>query len=229
MKHIRFVAVEDTDYGWLGIKFKNPKKLCNGRFTITTGDLLAHDCIEHQQGHARIGSIGDEMLALGGVCFARGQWGYLREDASWYTPVESLSHDITGEMARLYLEEKIPFRQKLVRCRGEDPSGIVDNVIECARENWDTQYESYDEIDAELRQADVDNYLESCRQYMLQGSLLSLRRFGSAIDAHEMFWEIERQSKFVLKDLEYPGQEFLLSYDFNRNVTFKEVHPTERY
>lgn len=226
MKYLRFQAVEDEDYGSLGLKFVNPKKMCNGKFTIQNGLLLAHDCIEHQQGHQKIGSIGDEMVALGGICFTRGQWGSLRRSGmEYYSPVDSISMDITGEMARLYMEQGVPFRQKLVRSRCEDPSGIVDDVIECARQSWNKRYDG----DKPIRQERIDSYLEACRVYMLHGSKLADRRFDRPHIAHDLFWAIEDATDKIITNLEYEGQLFSLSYDFNMNVRFNEVREHEDY
>lgn len=221
MRSLRLQAVTDVDFGELGLKFVIPHKMCNGRFTITSGFTLAHDIIEHQQGHQKIGSIGDEMIALGGVCYARGQWGKIREDNfSIFSPEEDIASDLTGQMANLYFDRHIPFRQKLVQSRKQDPSGFVDRVVEEARSNFHKDYDDYEDMPSQDR---IDSYLEACRTYMLHGSKLAERRFGSGILANEMFWQIAETTKRHIQRLEFEGQEFLLRYDFNKNVTFEEV------
>lgn len=224
MRNLRLRAVEDEEYGGLGLKFVIPHKFCSGKFTIQSGLLLAHDLIEHQQGTKKIGSIGDEMVALGGICYARGQWGTLTKGGSdYYSPAENIASDLYGQMAGLYFEGGIPFRQKLVKSRDEDPSDFVDDVIEAARENWDKFYESWDYDTDELKQSQIDCYLEDCRTFMLHGSKLAARRFGSGTLANDLFWEIERQTDGLISDIEFEGQEFTLAYDFKLNVNFKEV------
>lgn len=219
MTYKRLRVVEDEEFGGLGLKFVEPHKFCNGRFTIQTGLLLAHDIIEHQQGTSKIGTIGDEMIALGGTCYSRGQWGDIsRNPAGMFTsPEKSIALDII-DMAELYFRSGIPFRQKLVKSRKDDPSDFVDYVIEAAREGWDKEIQpSYD-------QEEVDTYLEACRTYMLHGSKLADRRFGSGMLANDMFWSIEERTRDTINSLEYEGQEFILSYNFNKKITIHEEY-----
>jgi hypothetical protein len=225
MRNLRLRAVEDDEYGYIGLKFVIPHKFCNGRFTIQSGAVLAHDSIEHQQGTQKIGSIGDEMIALGGICFTRGQWGDLNRNnhGSIFSTEESIAFDLHGPMANLYFEDGVPFRQKLVKSRDDDPTDFVDSVIECARENWVDRYEPYDEADV-LNQEQIDSYLEACRTYMLHGAKLAERRYPSAMMANALFWEIERVTSKLIDQIEYEGQEFVLSYDFSLNVNFNEVN-----
>lgn len=220
MRNLRLRVVEDEEYGGLGLKFVVPHKLCNGRFTIQTGLVLAHDVIEHQQGHQKIGSIGDEMVALGGICYARGQWGDV--DNSHYSAEQSIASEITGQMANLYLDQGIPFRQKLQRSRKSDPTAFVDYVIEEARSSWTTVFEVWDN-DQRHSQERIDSYLEACRIYMLHGAKLAERRFGSGILANEMFNQIKDTTETQISNLEFEGQEFILGYDFNKNIRFNEV------
>jgi len=228
MRYVRFRVVEDQEFGGLGLKFAQTHKLCNGMFTIQNGLILAHDLVEHQQGHQKIGSIGDEMVALGGSCYTRGQW----EDVSRrsiYSAADSLASDLTGQMATLYLEQNVPFRQKLVTSRDEDPSGFVDCVIETARDSWSKNYESYD-LDHRPTQERVDTYLEACRTYMLHGAKLAHRRYGCGMLANNLFREIERVvGEDRISFMDYEGQEFLLGYDFKLNVTFREDYPEDYY
>ena len=213
-------SIVDDEHGGLGLKFIQPHKTCSGRFRISDALLLAHDVLEHQQGTGKIGSIGDEMIALGGICFTRGQFGELRRDriGSAYSPEESSSHDITY-MAEIFFEQNVPFRQKLVRSKNDDPTGCVDNVIECARANWNKT------CDFNVSIEERDTYLESCRLLLTQGALMAERRFESAGLANEMFWVMEKATDSVIKHLECEGQEFSLGYDFSGRVTLTEVYP----
>lgn len=220
MHYKRLRAVEDQEFGGLGLNFVVPHKFCNGMFTIQDGLILAHDILEHQQGVAKIGSIGDEMVALGGVCYTRAQWGELRRDSrSYHSPIENVSSDIWN-MAQLYFDQGIPFRQKLVTSKCEDPSGIVDDVIENAYQYWNKNVDTDKVVPMALR----ETYLESCRVYMVHGAKLAHRRFGSGLLANNLFWEIEAATDRTVKSLEYEGQEFTLGYDFKGNVMMQEVY-----
>lgn len=224
MTHKRLRVVEDEEYGGLGLKFVEPHKFCNGKFTIQNGLVLAHDIIEHQQGTGKIGSIGDEMIALGGICYSRGQWGDMSRNGagSMYSAEEIIAFDILN-MARLYFHNNIPFRQKLVTSRKSDPTDFVDYVIEAAREGWSKEFEYDQSSNLDPNQEQIDTYLEACRIYMVHGSKLADRLFGSGVLANDMFWEIERNTSGFIQQLEHEGQEFILSYDFNKNIRFREA------
>jgi len=218
MFHRKLIVVEDVDFGGLGLKFEEKYKFCNGRFSAQDGIILAHDIVEHQQGPAKIGTIGDEMIALGGVCLARGMWGDLRRDIknTVFTPAQNIAGDIIN-MSELYFLQNIPFRQKLVKSRCEDQSDLVDDVIEEAREAL--KLEDYWEYEDHIPTQDkLDSYLEDCRTYMLHGVKLAIRRFGSGHLAYDVFWDIEQATSECLSYIELAGQKFTLSYDFNGNA-----------
>ena len=211
----RLRVVKDKEFGGLGLKFVEPRKLCNGRFTIQSGLVLAHDIIEHQQGTHKIGTIGDEMIALGGTCYARAQWGSIS--------AQDISADILN-MSELFFAQKIPFKQKLVKSRNSDPTGFIDEVIETVKEEWNPHHHYTDDSCSELNQESIDTFLEACRTYMLHGAKLADRRFGSRMLAYDIFQDIETKTHDIINGcLEGEGQEFILFYDFNGNVRLDEV------
>lgn len=61
------------------------------------GLLIAHDLIEHVNGLEYIGTIDDELEALGAIWYVRGQWGELRRDGvgSIYSTYQNIASDIT--------------------------------------------------------------------------------------------------------------------------------------
>lgn len=71
-----FDYLEDPSYGHMGYSYRQRRyKLDRGGINVaTSGKLVAHDLLEHPN-IAIIGSIGDELEALGGVLYMRGQFG----------------------------------------------------------------------------------------------------------------------------------------------------------
>ena len=218
MRYVQLEVIEDLEFGGLGLAFKN-RKFCNGMFTTQEGLVVAHDLIEHQQGTAKIGSIGDEMIALGGVCFTRAQWGDMRRDSigSMYTPEQNISSDII-HMGRLYLDNGVPMRQPLKRVRSNPLECIVDSVIDYAREDIRS------ELDEPCSQEQIDNYLEQCRLLMTQGISMANRRFGNGLVANNQFWAIEQKVSDFIHQIEYAGQQFRLGYGEGKCV-MSEVYP----
>lgn len=219
------VAVEDEQFGGLGLKFKRDHKFCNGMFTAQNGLIVAHDIVEHQQGTKRIGTIGDEMVAIGGIVFTRAQWGEMtRNRFSFHSPEESVASDVI-EMARLYFDFNVPFRQKLVKTREPDLGFIIDQVIECSRYGIRKEFESSG-IEASTDQ--IDSYLAQSQDYMLHGVKLATRRFGDGITANNLFWNIEQATDVIASNLEFEGQTFRLSYDLGK-AYMEETYEDEYY
>lgn len=56
------------------------------------GINIAHDIVEHVNGFARIGTIADELEALGAIWYVRGQWGRLCGERE---PELGIARDVT--------------------------------------------------------------------------------------------------------------------------------------
>lgn len=224
MRYLKFEAVEDQEFGGLGlVNVTDRHKLCNGMFTAQTGLILAHDIIEHQQGFSKIGSIGDEMLALGGVVFTRADWSDLSRNGSGsrHTPAEHLASDVVN-MGRMFLQSGVPFRQKLQTTRLDSFEILINDTIECAREAIRDELDD----DESVSQHDIDTYLEGCRILMLRGTYLANKRFNSQAHANTLFWDIENAANCCIEHLEYVGQRFRLGYEWG-NVVMEECYPED--
>jgi len=220
MRHIKLTVVEDQELGGLGFKIRG-SKFCNGMFTAQEGLIVAHDLIEHQQGVAKIGSIGDEMIALGGICYTRGHIADLSRDGrgSMYSPEENIASDII-HMGRLYFDNDVPMRQKSKRMRSDYLSDFIDGVIDYAREGIRA------ELDEQPGQYLIEQYLEECALLMQEGVVLADRRFKDTHTANNMFWGIRESVQDCIDQMEYEGQTFRLSYDRNSSRCF-ETYPEE--
>ena len=65
MRYVRLQVAEDQLSGELGLKIKGMR--ATEGMAMGSGLLVAHDLLEHQNGLRAIGSVGDELEALGGI------------------------------------------------------------------------------------------------------------------------------------------------------------------
>jgi len=79
MRHLILNARNCPTTGELGL-IPRGITMGEGYVAATEGELIAHDILEHQNGLSAIGSVDDELEALGGLYFVRGWSGQLRRD-----------------------------------------------------------------------------------------------------------------------------------------------------
>lgn len=99
MKRTMLIVREDHETGETGLAIAcvNPHAQMN---TTTDALLIAHDLIEHVNGVERIGTIDDELEALGAIWYVRGQHGELRRDhAHFWRPVH---YHIAADVTRVF-------------------------------------------------------------------------------------------------------------------------------
>jgi len=93
---IDLVAFKDENTGDVGLAQKEmPRDETTN--AATDGVLLAHDVVEHVNGPRLIGTIDDELEALGAVWYVRGQHGSLQNGrrTEYHTPEENIAADVT--------------------------------------------------------------------------------------------------------------------------------------
>ena len=185
------------------------------------GALVAHDLLEHVNGVEKIGSIDDEIEALAGIWFVRGQHGELRRDAvgSFYSPEQSIAFDIQN-MGRIY-NDGVNFRTPVPETTECDYDETWEAILTFAREGINDEM---DEIDNDR----LDYYFESCLHYLRAGWAKVVERYNDdAYLANRLFWAIAEAADPLVKDADCEGQELLLSFDIETmNVN---CHSTEKY
>lgn len=135
MRSVKLRAIEDRSSGLVGLILDDMR-----RFDFTTaaneGRLIAHDLLEHQQGARAIGSLDDELIALGGVWYIRGQFSDLSRDGfgSRYSAEESVGFDIAN-MAELY-RDGVRFRSPVPCTRACIHDDAFREIVECGKNGF---------------------------------------------------------------------------------------------
>jgi hypothetical protein len=188
----------------------------------TDGLLIAHDVLEHVNGPHRIGSITDELEALGAIWYVRGQFHDLRRDSigSAYGPHENVAADVT-RMFRDYfhggsLDHYLP---RTLRCEVDDD---LQEVMEAARRNY------RGEVDPEP--SELHEYAKARRIYdrialarMRIGYRKAKRMYPDAHRVNALFWEITDAVNPRIKGC-FEGQQFELRYGIRNGRAWAECH-----
>lgn len=126
MKYERIIhTVDDGGEGW---RFKR-LRACNG-MPMNTNEAftIAHDLLEHQNGLDRIGSIADELEALGGMIYIRRNMGVAVYDL--------ITHDIKSlwELWDLGTPLRATGTPRVPRGHNEVENMVLATVAQCLRE-----------------------------------------------------------------------------------------------
>jgi len=183
----------DIQSGELGLCFDS--LVINPDLFMVTSDpiQIAHDYCEHVNGIAAIGSIHDELEALGGIQFVRGYNEVLRRDnvGSYYSFDQNLATDIS----RMWCERSyIDFNS----WTGER-ADMDTNVICEARLSMLQEYEGM--VYSEYR-----DYLQSAAAYMALGYEKANKRYESQGQANDLFWAMYEAIERL--HIDYKGQQF---------------------
>lgn len=225
MKYLTLVAIEDPTLGETGlvIKTMNLNNIPEGEIVIANdGSLIAHDILEHQNGIHNIGSIADELEALGGLWYVRGQYGVLNpKNRSIYTPHQSVASDI-ARMAILYCINKIPLGKPVPRTYKHICDRDFEEILQYGKED------SINELLSQYGEGECcpylyEAYFRNALHFLRVGYNKAKRRFPNQYQVNDLFFNMTTiiNHNIDLTSL-YVGQEYLLGYDMHR-VTVKEI------
>lgn len=209
MKHVRLIAVSDDYDSKPGLIIKGTPSF-DELMADRDGSLIAHDLLEHQNGLKNMGPVWDELEALGGVWYCRGQWGDLGTPSMW-SPAQNVASDVQRMLIQWTCEDREycgpgglsvgsrPFDYD------EDFNAIIDiarNMI--GREHGDEYKEQ------------LAVYLTLALHRMRSGFRKAKRRFerdaASRFNGNSLFAAVKEACQQAVKHIDYEGQEFRLSY-----------------
>ena len=213
---------EDQEMGGMGFYIHGATMNGDEYNMATDGLLVAHDILEHQR-IKDIGSIGDELKAMGAIWYVRAQFGDFKN--RHIEPAKHLASEIT-RMARDY------FYSPYIRCK-----------VPVKREHWLHEEFNYiidmarDDLKHELdnpeewNSPEVDKYFATVMPLMIEGFQHAEKRFnriGGAMAANRLFHAIECACDNALGFAEYEGQRFKLHVDFLKgSAVWEECYDEE--
>lgn len=185
------------------------------------GRLIAHDIVEHRYPH-RIGTVDDECCALGAVWYVRGQFGDLSRGkyAGYHSPEESLGSDFARLIEYGTHLPKITARPSRVT-DGLDYvwDGIAARALRTARDE-----------NPELDYLFAEQFMARAQRLARFGIRQCRDRWGPALHANNVFWNIAEEVNRVARWVDYEGQEWVLRIN-NKTaaVSVEEVQYEEYY
>ncbi len=234
MRHFTLTAINDPHSGQLGLKIEGVPEI-DYPMAASEGLLIAHDLLEHQQGLSKIGTIGDELLACGGIWYVRGQHADIRRDGigSALSTEDQMSGDVVN-MGQMYVtnEQQMLHIRPPARKPACEADESIDDIIACSRYGLKSELECSFPDGETYDIARREKYLKLAGWLMRRGYNMARRRFErcerSRYYANNMFWNIAEAVDPWCKHAEYEGQRFRLSYGVNEAVC-KELYDEEDY
>lgn len=237
MRHVKLIVRKDEVTGENGLVVKGLPCLEDEAMATTEGRLIAHDLLEHVNGIKYIGSIGDELEALGAAWFIRGQNGDIIR--GYYTSNRSSEEIIAGDVANLavkYVQSFEGFGKDPKNTKKLDDDDIEESfkeIILKAKDSAISELECYfdSEEEEEEKTQFLEEFLKHALGFMRTGYRKAVRKYNDdSGSANYLFWNITEAINNVLKRvLElYEGQEFILKYDSKMvNYCHAEFHECE--
>lgn len=183
----------------------------------TNGSVIAHDLLEHPTGAAGIGTVHDELMALGGAWYVRGQNGAVHgRTVHWSSePVEAFAREVARQIgitiergAALFLGYgKKPAKWRAVSDEEREVnSGICDGQLNriadhaASRAGFMVPHEY------------VAAHANDALHYLRKGARIASERHGNAKRACELFWNVAEAVEPMIK-YAAKGAEFALHID----------------
>jgi hypothetical protein len=219
MRWLTLEAVSDDYDNKPGFALHGAKRY-EGFMADRTGDMLAHDIVEHQNGLRAIGPVWDELQAMGGVWHTRGRWGNI--GTGNHSPQVNVASDIVN-MARE------------VACRSfRDFDAMGPRPKATHLHVYDDDFQEIlkiaaKDIPGELDDLslDVDQYLAEALHHMRTGYRKAERRFGDRFASANQYGAIKREAERMARYIDYEGQLFRLGWG-NGECVISEIWEFEQ-
>lgn len=232
-KTVWLKAIADEYDNEPGLILKDQKEF-DGLFAAREGVLLAHDILEHQNGAKEIGSVWDELEALGALYQVRGRHGDMLTKNGGYHSVESnIASDVTRMFADYSMDPHDGPGSERAGTRPCEADESFLEVIKIARRDIPREHTDMGRGDPG---EDANGWSEEMRELFPRYLALALRRmrigyrkaakkYGTGYKAYELFRLIRDAVDKIRPEVEIEGQEFTLYYNDER--AFIEAHYEE--
>ena len=222
MTSIRLIAINDEYDTSPGLALAGTHHGEDGFFADRTGGMIAHDIVEHQNGAGAIGTVFDELQALGGIWLCHGEWGDFTNSRHGHTAHSNLS----SAVARMFEDWACESNPRIPRTysdyRTDEDFAEIINLARAGiiAENYNRNGDTPEEAES------MESYLSDAMSLMRIGYRKALRRHGSTDVANSLYHAIEDALKPIASCLDYVGQEFVLTYTRDK-VVVREVRNPE--
>ena len=215
MRSETLVCREDQSTGEIGLMFDRVRMI-DTPMVSNSGLILAHDLFEHVNGLHSIGSVDDEIEAMGALWYVRGQFGMLNPKSSGhYTPEQSVAQTI-GDLCTIYTGG-VNFRTPVPNTRPGDCESEFEYIMEEAKK--------WDEIEQSDQDGRWDDYHKNAIHYLRTGYRKARNKYRDAYMVNNMFWTVADaidRSGVIHCDIE--GAMFKLKYSRDKAYCEEDYH-----
>lgn len=205
-----FVDHEFSDRPGLIVQGMGETAGVRGAFNSTT---LTHDIVEHQNGARNIGTVEDELEAIGAIWVTRGQWGDFAHSGSGIDVLAAELSDLSYTLSSY--DDQLKFKRYDHPWRlgqfGEEFSQALAVGKDLA---------SFEDIDLECPHQVA--FWSDAIPYMQLGARKALKRYGSGIWANTIFNRVREALEAPFRWLEGEHQRFVLDLNIKRGTAFCE-------
>jgi hypothetical protein len=240
MKAIRLITAADEYDDTPGLVIKGTESF-EGLMADRTGLLTAHDLLEHPNGVKHMGKVWDELEALGGIWYIRGQHGDMMTDhRNYHSPAVNVASDVTRMFSEYSSDPDNGPGGLRIGSRPHDFDEDFMEIISVARKDIPNEFndmgngspdEDANGWSPELH-ALFEEYLKLALHRMRSGFRKAERRFerdGASIwNGHNLFYAVKMAVKEAIPNIEFEGQEFLLLYG-NGEATCRPIYESGEY
>lgn len=223
LKRTRIIldVIEDRNLGGLG--FAIPGMPRNDSTNPGNGLQVAHDLIEHVNGAHLIGTIDDELEAIGAIWYVRAEIGDLTRDGTGI--MHSPEHHAASDISRMFVDYINGHDARLKPARTTShycDSSFKSIIAIAARMAMD---ETHDAGDQHLYRAEWGRFANAALAGLRTGYRKAYRKYEKhgRHYANRLFWEIEEAVRKQYKNLGFEGQQFALCYGGPNPATCWEV------
>jgi hypothetical protein len=229
VKAIRAVLVAqmDRETGSLGLCLEGMRAPDGEVNSATEGLLIAHDLIEHVNGAEEIGSIDDELEALGAIWFVRGQFNDLSRDrrGSFYSVEENIASDVI-RMFRDHWDgaQYVNTKRRYTRPLEDMHQDALNGILEFAQRDYRKELSDTDltGVGAAWRA-----YKSAALHRMRTGFRKAQRKWaknGGARAANRAFWEIADAVGPYAQRPEFEGMRYELTWTRTNGAYCGEIY-----
>lgn len=181
------------------------------------GRLLAHDLLEHQNGVRSIGSIADEIEAMGACWFVRGQTSTMSQAYGQYRrPEEDIAYEL-NKLFDLHLNG-VPLRSTVNNTYSHEQDEVFDEIIRFSKHLMDSSHKR-------KHSTVLSDYCREAKHLLRSGMRKAEKRFEDPMTASRQFWAIADAIDSSIKHGVEEYQEFRLLYGKGK-AYFEEMYTT---
>lgn len=213
MQEVMIHCLHDVWQGETGWKCLETPLLTSYPMLYNDSSVLAHDLVEHVNGPGAIGSIDDELEALGGVHLTRGQWNDFQTQR--HVPIEKIFANDISNLCKLYAYDLIDFRTPVPEVLEGDYDEEFLEYLACGRIQWEEELEwlSDPEDDEAVILQRTDNFFTAALYYMRAGVEKHQRIYPDTFDGNNAYNNIKDTMESVLKEYkEFEYMEILVKF-----------------